>query len=387
MTLLSRALALGLADPHERVRAQVELGHALHHSGRRQEARALLDEARPAASTLAEPGVAALALVYGLMIEDTTDEIHEKQRACEDAIETFAGLGDERGLALARGVLGGKLNREERWAEGLGELERAVQHAEASGDLEARRRTIGALLTSLRNSPVSVTGAIDRCEELLASTEGDLVLQAKLKRFLGMFQAMAGHSKDALELIEQSSPILDQFRTTEFEDERRFAALARLLAGDTAGAEREYLAQWSYLDGMGSRTSRGAAESALTLAMFYADEGRWDEAEQYVREVRDVQLTGTVAQREAATRLAVEARLAAQRGELVDAVRLAERALELTEAMDRPNLVAPLWLALAEVQRAAGNVAEADEAVEQAYELYIRKGNVAAAARLRASPP
>jgi len=44
-----------------------------------------------------------------------------------------------------------------------------------------------------------------------------------------------------------------------------------------------------------------------------------------------------------------------------------------------------MWLALAEVQRAAGNEAEADQAVERALELYDRKGNIAAAARVRAA--
>ena len=41
-------------------------------------------------------------------------------------------------------------------------------------------------------------------------------------------------------------------------------------------------------------------------------------------------------------------------------------------------------VALAEVQRAAGNTAEADAAVARALELYEQKGNVAAADRLRA---
>jgi tetratricopeptide (TPR) repeat protein len=387
MTLLSRALALGLADPRERVRAQVELGHALWHCGRRQEACAVLDEARDTANTLGEAGVASLALIYRLMMQETTNEIQEIERACEAAIETFAGLGDERGLALARRLLGLMLNREERWAEGLGELERAMGHAEAAADMQTRRRVAGALLTSLRNSPVPVAAAIDRCERLLASADDNRVMEAKLKRFLAMFRAMAGHSKDALELIEQSSPILDEFRTTEFEDERRFAATAKLLAGDTVGAEREYLARWSYYNGMDSRTVVGAAESALDLAMYYCDEGRWDEAELYAAGVRDLQLTGSLVQHHAATRLAVEGRLAAQRGELVEAARLAKRALELTEARDRPTLIAPLWLALAEVQRAAGRLAEADQAVERALELYLRKGNVAAAARLRDSAP
>ena len=46
---------------------------------------------------------------------------------------------------------------------------------------------------------------------------------------------------------------------------------------------------------------------------------------------------------------------------------------------------ARVWLALAEVRRAAGLTAEADAAVAAALELYEQKGNIAAAARVRAA--
>ena len=49
----------------------------------------------------------------------------------------------------------------------------------------------------------------------------------------------------------------------------------------------------------------------------------------------------------------LEARLAAHRGELAEAVALAQRAVELAERSDMLNLRARVWLALAEVQRAA----------------------------------
>jgi hypothetical protein len=48
------------------------------------------------------------------------------------------------------------------------------------------------------------------------------------------------------------------------------------------------------------------------------------------------------------------------------------------------NLRPRMWLALADVLRRSGDDAEADAAVESALALYERKGNVVAAARLRA---
>jgi hypothetical protein len=49
-----------------------------------------------------------------------------------------------------------------------------------------------------------------------------------------------------------------------------------------------------------------------------------------------------------------------------------------------PNYTAVAWLALAEVQKANGHAAGADAAVANALRLYEEKGNVAAAARVRA---
>jgi hypothetical protein len=83
-------------------------------------------------------------------------------------------------------------------------------------------------------------------------------------------------------------------------------------------------------------------------------------------------------------RLAVEARLAAHRGELEEAVALAERAVAESATREWPNHQAEMWVALAEVQLAAGRRDETDAAVARALELYEQKGNVAAAARVRA---
>jgi hypothetical protein len=52
-----------------------------------------------------------------------------------------------------------------------------------------------------------------------------------------------------------------------------------------------------------------------------------------------------------------------------------------------PNDTARVWLALAGAQRAAGLAEEADASVAAALDLYERKGNIAAAARLRAEIP
>ena len=102
--------------------------------------------------------------------------------------------------------------------------------------------------------------------------------------------------------------------------------------------------------------------AAYRLAALYCDQGRWDEAAECLAYGRDVARSD--ARSSTATfRLAAEARLAAHRGELAEALTLAQRAVERAERSDMLNLRARAWLALAEVQRARGATAEADAAV------------------------
>jgi hypothetical protein len=85
--------------------------------------------------------------------------------------------------------------------------------------------------------------------------------------------------------------------------------------------------------------------------------------------------------------LAVEARLATHHDEPDEGVRLAQYAVELAETTDALDVRARVWLALAEVQQAAGHGAEAEAALAEALGLYEQKGNVAAADRLRSGIP
>ena len=84
------------------------------------------------------------------------------------------------------------------------------------------------------------------------------------------------------------------------------------------------------------------------------------------------------------SKLAIEARLAAHQGRLEEALTLARSAVAEAEPWDSLGFKAWTWSVLAEVRQARGEAAEADAATATAIDLYERKGNVAAAARLRA---
>jgi DNA-binding SARP family transcriptional activator len=388
---LSSALELGIADPRERARVQIELSTDLHEIGRVEEAEAILGEGLETGTGLDERGIVARALVDRASREFFADpEFDPKtvEPVVSAAIETFARLADPSGLARAERLRGIALRDQGRGAEGTDVLERALVHADASGDRRTLRLVVTTLGSLLCTGPTPVSAAIRRCTNLLETYGGDRVLEGVITRFLSVFFAMAGRFDEARELVQRSSLILDELQLlTPSWVFRRYAAEARQLLGDLAGAEHELRAMWESLrDLQEADPDWRAMNAADKLALIYCDQGRWEDAAAELSYGRDVP-ESTSNHLESVLRLAVRARLAAHRGELAEGVAIAERAVRRVEASDLLNLSAGVWLALAEVQRAAGAVAAADAAVAEAIRLYEQKGNVAAVAQLRAATP
>jgi class 3 adenylate cyclase/tetratricopeptide (TPR) repeat protein len=384
--LLERALAVGLRDQVERAHVQVELGYALYWSGRLTEADAVLAECFETASRLGEEGIAARALVrrtWQRVTGEPDSDYKEIERIAEEALATFERLGDQTGLVFASMLLGQALGRQGRDTAADARNERTLAYAEACGDRGLRRAAVISCCYRLCWRPTPVVDGIDRMEELLGSARDDRVLEAAIERFLSYLYAMAGRSDEALELVSESSRVLDELEQLDHWLFRWVVAEARELAADRPGAERELSAQVAYFRNLtpGVIDVRGI-ETGVRLAHFYCDDGRWDEAERALVYGRDVPLTSN---RATAGRLAVEARLAAHRGRLAEARELAWRAVAAAGgavAAAYPN--ARIWLAVAEVERATGDTSGARNATTKALELYEQKGNIAATAQLRA---
>src|SRR5262249_42024306 len=136
---LSAALELGIADPRERARVQLELAHIGSFTFTRTAAEidALLAESLDAATRLGERGIAARALLYQYGLRKQGDpefDPAESRTVGEHVIETLTELGDVPGLAWANRGLGMMLRRQGRMAESCAALERALVHAEDCGD-------------------------------------------------------------------------------------------------------------------------------------------------------------------------------------------------------------------------------------------------------------
>jgi ATP/maltotriose-dependent transcriptional regulator MalT len=256
--------------------------------------------------------------------------------------------------------------------------EHALEHAVAAGDQTLRREAIHGIALHLVRGPVPVPDAIRRCEELIGSSTGDRALEAVITRSLAALVAMDGRFEEARDLLERSSPILEELGQAMLSITSRLeAALALELCGDRAGAEHELETSWRALAAHRSDGKPQAAAMAhvSALAILYCDDGRWEEAERCLEYGREIPRHG----------LAARARVAAHRGDLSEALALARRSVELAGKSDSPEGQARQWIVLAEVLRANGEDAEADTAVETAVRIWERKGNIAAVARLRAT--
>jgi tetratricopeptide (TPR) repeat protein len=229
-----------------------------------------------------------------------------------------------------------------------------------------------------------VPDAIARCEELREANHDDRVLEAVIERCLAHLVAMAGRFDEAREYDRRSSLVLNEANMrTPTRVSKVIAAEMRELVGDRPGAERELQEKWFFsrdILGAGSPPGHGMGTASI-LVTFYCDEGRWADAEEIVAFYRGA--PDPVDVRTFASWSSAEARLAAHRGELEEALRRAQRAVAILEPTDLLHRRAEAWLALAKVQRVAGNADAADAAVTAAIEIHNQKGNVAAAARLR----
>jgi len=388
---LSSALELGITDRGERARVQAELGRLFYESGRIAESEAILTASLDTATGLEERGLAARAHVHRAnqrLASDPEVSSAEIVPVAEETIEILEQLGDSLGLAAAEHLLGHALGREGRSEEAFAALDRALAYAETAGDEVMRRHIIGRVARELVSGSTPAGEAIDRFAKLRSSTRNDPVLDAGLRRHFAAVLAMAGRFDEAREHLLASAHVLDQAERTDLSLSAGWtAAEAKELAGDLAGAEEEFVAGFlSMRDARGEEPDARALRISAELALLLCDQGRWDEAADYLSYGEGVDGSEPVQGKiYSIYRFAARGRLAAQRGEFARALELARRAVEVVERRSSSlNHRALVWLALAEVARAAGQTAEADDAVANALRLYEAKGNVAAAARLKA---
>jgi tetratricopeptide (TPR) repeat protein len=238
---------------------------------------------------------------------------------------------------------------------------------------------MASLAGVLANGPTPVTDAISACEELL--TEADRNGQASIMSILGALEAMQGAFERARGRITMARAIyaeLGQSLAAEYTCGTTESQV-ELLAGDLERAQSALERSYAVLKQHGERSY--LATRAAMLADVLCRRGRWEEAKTHVSAAQ----SGSVADDVATEWLwrSVEAKLQARVGRQDRALQLASEALAILTDTDALNHQAACRLDLAEVHRLGGDPAQAATTIEEAIELFERKGNEAAAAQSR----
>jgi DNA-binding SARP family transcriptional activator len=382
---LLAALQVGITRDVERARVQLELGRALHYAGMLAQADSVLSEAMATAASAGDPGLEAHAAIVRGDVRLRTDETgaHEEMReTAEAAIETFARIGDDRGLAHASRLLSRSHSWHGRWRATEEVLRRALAHAESVENGRERMAIVPWLLVALYYGPTPAPVAISECEAILAECAGDAVIEGTTSCFLCGLLAMTGRFDEARELGLRGTQQLDDLGFSLASGPMRaYVAEAELLAGDAQAAERELLTAIQTMERLGDR--EGALGNAYEVALVLCAQRRYAEAEEWAAQKR-----GTLEESDVMTRMAgltVEAHLESLAGRLDTAERYARRAVDLGEKTDALNAHARALLALSDVLKLAGRRQQAGDTRARALRLYETKGNVAAAAQIRAT--
>ena len=384
VSLLQRATALLRRDADLRLELLLDLSEGLTLQGAFDDAAAVLQEVREIA---AEEGKDRLA-VRADVIMVTVDQFRSggaggAQRAlsvADQAIEVLERSDDAAGLARAWRL---KMNTEVNQGhlrDASRASERVVAYAATADDRRLASRSASAVAYIALHGPTPVPDAIEECEALLRSIEGDRTSEAIVLSTLAVLRAMAGAFAEARELYRRSQASLAELgggldANASSIDSSRVEGLA----GDLEAAERELRRDDEALAAIGEtyfRSTVAARLAAILVARGEPDEGlRYAQLAAEIGDEDDVETQ--VAWRGA------RARGLCGQGETAAAIELASEAVALTASTSDGLLRAEALVDLGDVLAAAGEHERAEPPFREALGLFEAKGNVVAAARLR----
>jgi tetratricopeptide (TPR) repeat protein len=322
-----------------------------------------------------------LAYLRSLAEPDRADELLEAATA---AIPILEQDDDDRGLGRAwycvAHVRGGFHCEYAAMAEAAERV--ATCYSRTGWSTAAAADLLGVALCF---GPSPVEEAIARLDQMASAAVGDRAVEGNSAIWLAGLEAMGGNFDAARAHVERGrSAFRDLGLTRAVIDYcARAVAMIELLAGFPNVAERALREACLLLQEVKESSVLATRAAELSTALY--EQRRYDEAAVWARVARDSagddDLDATL------TRQPVEAKILARQGALDKAECLARATLKLVDRTDALNRRADALLALAEILELRGSVEEAEERVDQALGLYERKGNVAAAACVRARLP
>ena len=379
--LISRALKLLPNEHPDRPALLTELGSALLRTGDLARVEGVLDEALAAAAATGDRRVELHATIereFFRAFVNPEGSALEDSAVAERLIPELEALDDDLGLAKAWWLKSEADLNACRWGARAEGLERALEHARRSGAAIEVAAITSLHAQALHYGPTPVQEAVDRCERYLAESPGNRSLEASVTGVLAGLRAMQGDFDLARSLNAHARSIYEDLGL-----HFRLVGVSSLLAAEIeelAGQPGEAVS--ILRDSFETVREMGATSTTATLAAFLADalclDGELEEAEVAARfseeHAPESDVVTQVLWRTARAR-------AIAAGDGAGAETLAREAVAAARETDFPDLEAGALSALARVL-APGD--EQASLLAAARELYERKGNVAAAARLPA---
>jgi class 3 adenylate cyclase len=356
--LLARTLwAIGEIDDADTLLAAVVAG-AQRAGDRRTEWAARLDRAQRRGMTGVAPA-------------------HELADVAAAAAAAYEELGDDAGLARTRRALAAHAFRAGAYGLAQADSTRALEHAQRAGDAGEEARSADLLCSTLLFGPAEAAAAARRCRELLERSRGNLLLEANVAASLSGLEAMLGRFEEARALYAQSRQIFGELGLrVSLAGVTQISGPVETLAGDLVAAERELRQGYEILSSANARSL--LAPQAAMLASALVAQGRPAEAAPLLAQANESLGSGDLVAQIVV--LTARAYLAIAEDDHRRAVAEARGAVTTGEATDALNLLADAWVALALAGPDAG---DGGAGFERALELYERKGNTVAAARVR----
>jgi tetratricopeptide (TPR) repeat protein len=380
--LLARSIDLLPREDPLRLSLLPQLGDDLFWLGRYDEARSILADAVEGSRRAGERDLEWRARIGQLRLEaqgGTEITKQELERGAEAALAVFKELGDAGGQAWARYVLGIARSSQFRNEAATGALEQAAASARLAGDDALEASCLGLLSGVLIDGPMPVAEVIERAEKALAAASTRMLEQVLLWH-LAYLHAEQGRFDRARDFLGRARALTKEFGT---EIDVALAAShggdVERLGGNAVAAEEEFRRSYEILERLGETTWRSTV--AADLAGTLVDQNRLEEAEHFLRISGELAASDDLASQVA--HCLVSARAKAERGDFVEAERVARDALSLLAGTDAFDVRAAALLGLAQVLRRTERVEQAASAAGEALRLWEEKGNVVRAKEAR----
>jgi DNA-binding SARP family transcriptional activator len=382
VNLLSRAVALLSPESGERVGLLCELGVAQRVSGELDQGAATLREASEAASLSGNRRVrlrTQIELAHLRLFSTSESDPASLLELAATAIPIFEELGDERALGRTWRYVGYVLGVQGRIADWQDAEERALVHYRRSG--WSASGCLAELAAALFYGPAPVGDGLEACEQLLAEAT-DRAGRANVLVFMGGLQALDDRPDQARQTVEEAATIYDEIGEPYARVNNCGRVLGRIemLYGDTAQAATTFAHCCEAFDRMHDKAGLSTLAAKLADALYSG--GRTEEAAAWLEVARKNAGVHDVSAQYTWRR--VQAKLDARNGGHEAAQSIALEAARIASRTDALNDHGQVLLDLAEVLALGGQRSESAQHVEQAIELFERKGNLVSARAARA---